>query len=102
MRITSTHLTALDRQVTESVNILTAGTQKEGVLNQKNEWGGAKIPSILIKTPKGVAKNTLEKNKDAGPGAGPGSEETLGWYLEEAVKRGRKKLDYVADDSREE
>ena len=44
MRITSTHLTALDRQVTESVNILTAGNQKEGALNQKNEWGGAKIP----------------------------------------------------------
>ena len=40
MRVVSRHLTALDRQVTESVNILESGKVPEESLNSKNEWGG--------------------------------------------------------------
>ena len=56
MRVVSRHLTALDRQVEESVNILESGKVPEKSLNSKNEWGGAKIPSLLVSFPKGVAK----------------------------------------------
>ena len=56
MRVLSRHLTALDRQVEESVNILEAGKVPEESLNSKNEWGGAKIPSLLLTSPKGIAK----------------------------------------------
>ena len=62
-------------------------------MNQKNEWGGAKIPSILVKTPKGVAKLN-QGNKEI-----VDHEENGKWFLEEALKRGRKRLDYVADES---
>ena len=42
MRVVSRHLTALDRQVEESVNILESGKVPEESLNSKNEWGGDK------------------------------------------------------------
>ena len=56
MRIVSKHLTALDRQTTESINILEASKKPGESLNVKTEWGGAKIPSILVSNPKGVSK----------------------------------------------
>ena len=59
MRVISRHLTALDRQVEESVNILVSGKVPEESLNSKNKWGGAKIPSILVSSSKGVAKNQI-------------------------------------------
>ena len=59
MRVVSRHLTALDRQVEESVNILESGKVPEESLHSKNEWGGAKIPSILVSSPKGVAKTQV-------------------------------------------
>ena len=58
--------------------------------------GRAKIPSILIKTPKGVAKSTQDTKKETG------SADAQSWFLEEAIKRGRKRLEYVADDTKEE
>ena len=63
MRIISTHLTPLDRQTQESINIL-EGEKKPGEsLNIKTEWGGAKIPGILVTQPKGVAK-VKEEERD--------------------------------------
>ena len=88
MRVTSTHLTALDRQITESVNILAGNS---GSLNQKTEWGGAKIPSLLVKSPKGVARLVRSQEIEAEPNKEPQ------WLLEEAVKRGRKRLEYRKD-----
>ena len=70
MRITSTHLTALDRQITESVNILTIDS-KGGSLNQKTEWGGAKIPSLLAKSPKGVVRLVRSQETEADPDIEP-------------------------------
>ena len=40
MRILSTHLTPLDRQVQESANILKAMIHPQECLNRKSEWGG--------------------------------------------------------------
>ena len=42
MRILSTHLTPLERQVQESANILKAMTHPQECLNRKSEWGGPK------------------------------------------------------------
>ena len=56
MRVVSAHLTALDRQTTESVNIVEASRNPGESLNSKTEWGGAKIPSLMIANPKGVSK----------------------------------------------
>ena len=78
-----------------SLDLNGRGNYTNGEFYQKNEWGGAKIPSILVKTPKGVAKNTQDNKKEAG------SAETQSWFLEEAVRRGRKRLEYVADESKE-
>ena len=44
LRVLSSHLTALDRQTTESVNIIQAGMNPGMALNNKSEWGGAKVP----------------------------------------------------------
>ena len=46
MRVVSRHLTALDRQVAESVNILESGKVPEESLNSKNEWGGQNTSNI--------------------------------------------------------
>ena len=56
MRILSRHLTPLDRQVRESLNITKASACPDECLNLKSEWGGSKLPDLQIQTPKGVAK----------------------------------------------
>ena len=89
MRVLSRHLTALDRQVEESVNILEAGKVPEESLNSKNEWGGAKIPSLLVSSPKGVAENVGDRKQ---------SQETdTHEHLEglrKAIARGQKRIRY--------
>ena len=56
MRTLSAHITPMDRQIQESLNIILE-TKKEGnCLNQKNEWAGVKIPDLEVKIPKGVAR----------------------------------------------
>ena len=57
MRILSGHLTPLERQTTESINIVEAEKKPQEGLNRKTEWGGAKIPGILVTQPKGVVKH---------------------------------------------
>ena len=56
MRILSTHLTPLDRQTMESVNIIEAERKLGESLNMKTEWGRAKILGILVTQPKGVSR----------------------------------------------
>ena len=56
MRILSRHLTPLDRQVRESLNISLASKQEEECLNLKSEWGGSKLPNLAVSVPKGVSK----------------------------------------------
>ena len=63
MRILSGHLTPLDRQTTESVNILEEGKTPDRSLNLKTEWGGAKIPGILVSQPKGVSKAKQQEDR---------------------------------------
>ena len=44
MRVISAHLKPLERQVTESANILASNKVLRESLNLKTEWGGVKIP----------------------------------------------------------
>ena len=62
MRVLSRHLTALERQVTESLNIIKASKTSEECLNLKSEWGGSKLPAIEVSRPKGTSgpKNMYE------------------------------------------
>ena len=62
MRILSRHLTALERQVTESLNILKASKTSEECLNLKSEWGGSKLPAIEVSKPKGTSGSKAGSN----------------------------------------
>ena len=55
-RLLSKHRAALDRQVTESVRIEDAMANPLESLNLKNEWGGSKLPGLLVAKPKGTAR----------------------------------------------
>ena len=55
MRVLSRHMTPLDRQVTESLNILKASKVPEECLNLKSEWGGSKLPDLQVTRPKGTS-----------------------------------------------
>ena len=95
MRILSGHLTPLDRQTTESINIVEAEKSPEQALNRKTEWGGAKIPGILVTQPKGVAKQTknatnIEDNK---------AEFEVKIESNNKNRRGFKRMKYKGDDS---
>ena len=99
MRIISCYLTTLDYQVTESVNILVSGKRENESLNQKTEWGGAKIPSLLVNSPKGLAKDYRKVRSKDSEKAEP---QKPAWILEEAIRRGQKRLKYTGDDSNPE
>ena len=93
MRVVSRHLTALDRQITESVNILESGKVPEESLNSKNEWGGAKIPSLLVSSPKGLSGNkTPPEGKDSD--VEERQQEESDEILRGAVRKGLKRLQY--------
>ena len=88
MRTIWVHLTPLDRQVEVSVNILDSGKVSKESLNAKYEWGGAKIPSILVTSPKGTAAAKTDK--------GEKEEEFDGKErLQTALRRGQQRLRYV-------
>ena len=91
MRVTSSHLKPLERQVPESVNILAGNRTPRESLNLKSEWGGAKIPSLLVNTPKGLAR-LIEETEEGEP-----SQETqeIKKRLKEAAVRGQKRLEYM-------
>ena len=61
MRIISSHQTALDRQVKESVGIREEARKEECCLNLKYEWAGSKIPFLSTNTPIGLAKDKTVK-----------------------------------------
>ena len=88
MRILSVHLTPLDRQILESSNIIDSMRTDEECLNNKNEWGGSKIPSMKVFTPKGVG-GTPRDNKQEDP-----EQIEARIKLQEAVRRGIKRLQY--------
>ena len=85
------HLTPLDRQVAESINIMDSGKVPQESLNSKTEWGGAKIPSILVTKPKRVAAI----NSDKGEKEEEETESEEWRRLQAAVRRGHKRLRYV-------
>ena len=88
MRVTSKHLQALERQVRESINIEKCSRVAEECLNLKNEWAGSKIPGIRVSKPKGTATTKADLK---------GEESTS--ILQTALRRGCKRMEYVADDS---
>ena len=45
----------MERQVTESLNIIKASKTPEECLNLKTEWGGSKLPAIEVSRPKGTS-----------------------------------------------
>ena len=52
MRVLSRHLTALERQVTESLNIIKASKVTEECLNLKSEWGAPSFQTYKSPDPK--------------------------------------------------
>lgn len=56
MRALYSHLTAMDRQVQEYLNILQEARKQGQCLNLKSEWAGLKIPGLQVSLPKGVAR----------------------------------------------
>ena len=75
MRVLSKHATPLDRQVKESLNILKFSATPEECLNNKSEWGGSKLPSLVVASAKGTSRKE----------GGGGSQETV----EKGDKRAR-------------
>ena len=85
MRVLSHHLTPLDRQLQESLNIVRASANPQENLNQKSEWGGSKIPGKLGRTPKGTSKLR--------PSRKPEGEETLKLDAgKDILERGNKRI----------
>ena len=64
MRTLSAHLTPMDRQVQESLNIIQEMRKEGSCLNQKSEWAGTKIPDLEVRVPKGVARPKKEVEPD--------------------------------------
>ena len=102
MRVLSSHLTPLERQVQESSNITKAMKVPEECLNRKSEWGGTKIPGIVISTPKGVVTESFGKENQEKGRKGAEEEINAARKLKEAIKQGRKRLRYLEDDTKEE
>ena len=98
MRILSGHLTPMDRQIQESVNILGASRNPPEALNLQSEWGGSKIPGLNVHTPKGVSSARIDGSQHGDFGV-PGNEAAE--KLEEAQKRGSKRLQYLNDKSQD-
>ena len=92
MRILSGHLTPLDRQTTESINIVEAGKTPGRSLNLKTEWGGAKIPGILVSQPKGVSKTKSVENRTSVELHQEGSK------MNSKKSKGIKRITYNGDD----
>ena len=95
MRILSSHLTPLDRQITESINILEAGKTPGRSLNLKTEWGGAKIPGILVTQPKGVSKARSVENQT------PTEPQEERFRTSSRRNKGIKRTKYNGDDRRQ-
>ena len=54
LRILSRHISPLERQVVELLNIIKASKISEECLNLKSEWGGSKLPDLQVLRPKGT------------------------------------------------
>ena len=68
MKTLPAHLTPMDRQIQESLNIVQEMRKEGSCLNQKSEWTGAKIPDLEVRVPKGVAR--LRKEGDSKDSSG--------------------------------
>ena len=88
MRILSTHLTPMDRQIQESLNIIQEIRKEGSCLNQKSEWAGAKFPDLEVRVPKGVGK---ERNRgEEGPDQQTSEEGGTGKEMKVWVRRRRQ------------
>ena len=70
MRVLSKHATPLDRQVRESLNITTASATPDECLNIKSEWGGSKLPTLMVASAKGTARKQGSMNTQETAGKG--------------------------------
>ena len=64
-------------------------------MNQKTEWGGAKIPGLVVSNPKGIAKEKIDLATKA---------EVLEMNNKNTNKggRGQKRVVYLGDDTKGE
>ena len=79
MRTLLTHLTAMDRQVQESLNILEEARRDGQCLNLKSEWAGAEIPGLQVNLPKGIAKDRGRAKMAQEDEGEDGKEGPVGW-----------------------
>ena len=80
MRVLSSHLTSMDRQIQESLNILEEARKPGQCMNLKSEWAGAKIPGLAVNLPKGLAK---DRATSASQETGENTQETTGEAAQE-------------------
>ena len=85
----------MDRQIAESINILEAGKTPGRSLNLKTEWGGAKIPGILVTQPKGVSKARSVENQT------PTEPQEERFRTSSRRNKGIKRTKYNGDDRRQ-
>lgn len=99
MRIISGHLTPLERQATESINIVEAENRPQEALNRKTEGGGAKIPGILVTHPKGIAKQQKDRTEMKEDAEEPRNIIVEPQTYNSRNRRGIKRLKYIGDDT---
>ena len=63
-RVLSSHLTALERQTVESINIMTAGRDLGDTLNSKSEWGEQRSLDFWFLLQKGLPEVKRRKTRD--------------------------------------
>ena len=61
-------------------------------LNNKTEWGGAKVPGLLVTSPKGTGGKKAE-NKTKDPEV---------FWVQTGGERGQKRIRYLGDDTGED
>ena len=68
-------------------------------MNRKSEWGGAKIPGLVVESPKGVVNKDFGKQKEKEI-----TQDEAGIIMKEYLRRGRKekRMRYLGDDTQED
>ena len=73
------------------MNILASGKTEKEFLNLKTEWGGSKISSLLVHSPRGLAKPESGSEMDDSTDEEGNLEAER--RLREAVRRGSKRME---------
>ena len=87
MRTLSAHMTPMDRQIQESLNILLEIRKEGSCLNQKSEWAGARIPNLEVRVLKGMARPRKEVENPEQENQGDKLEQQTGVRREERLRQ---------------